>query len=103
MCWCILRDDSGVNYTTITAMENSYANASDNSVYLASDGVTYSDESSYNYHIVTDNNSLIKNKGYSINYNGIYDQAFALYDIDDESRPTDYSNIDLGADEFFNQ
>jgi len=101
-----LRDNLGVSYTAITAMQSNYSTASDNLKYTTSDGVTYSDEQHYDYHISTDDSNLIKNHGFNSNnadfssYSDIYNDPAALYDIDKEARPTDYSKIDLGADEF---
>ncbi|RKX94975.1 MAG: hypothetical protein DRP84_05625 [Spirochaetes bacterium] len=93
--------DSNVNNFTYFTCQPEY-----NVEYTSTDGVTYVNESNYDYHISTDDNNLIKNHGFSSSnsnystFNYIYDNTEALYDIDDEPRPSDYSKIDLGADEF---
>jgi len=48
---------------------------------------------------IKDHGFSSSNANYST-FSYIYDNPEALYDIDDEPRPSDYSKIDLGADEF---
>ena len=111
---------SGVDINNIATLEGTIGNSSfdpdpkNNIDYTNDADVTFIDKSTYDYHINTDlsdqltlNN--ISSNGFNVDssidatYNNdtIYvPQDAALYDIDDEPRPSDYSKIDLGADEF---
>jgi len=84
----------------------------DNIEYQNDSDLKFVDISVYDYHIDSELSNSVTLMGISTNgfddesdpdynNNNIYSPPeAALYDIDGEARPTDYSNIDLGADEF---
>jgi hypothetical protein len=53
-----------------------------------------------NYHFSI-TSTPAQNNGHNGSYNSLYSEEGAMFDIDGEPRPADYSKIDLGADEFY--